>query len=311
MAEAANPDPASYASFNEFFTRAAAPGARPLADAPTDLPGGRRHQPVRPDRPATRSSRPRATTTAPPRWWAATRRWPRTISRTATSPPVPEPARLPPHPHALRRPAARMIHVPGALFSVNPTTARGVPGLFARNERVVCVFDTARGPFVLVLVGATIVGSMATTWHGVVNPPRLAACASGATTTRTSPEAGRRDGPLPAGLHRGAAVPARAPALQPGLGAGRARIRMGEPAFGWPALGLVRGRGGAARRAVAYSAYSFLQRELGAARTALMLYLAPVYAPSAPGWCWARCRRLVPRGRRRADPAQHLAGTRR
>jgi phosphatidylserine decarboxylase len=67
----------------------------------------------------------------------------------------------------------RMIHVPGDLFSVNPATARGVPGLFARNERVVCVFDSAAlGQFVLVLVGATIVGSMATVWHGVVNPPR-------------------------------------------------------------------------------------------------------------------------------------------
>ena len=66
----------------------------------------------------------------------------------------------------------RMIHVPGHLFSVNPTTARGVPGLFARNERVVCVFESARGPFVMVLVGATIVGSIATVWHGVVNPPR-------------------------------------------------------------------------------------------------------------------------------------------
>jgi phosphatidylserine decarboxylase len=66
-----------------------------------------------------------------------------------------------------------MIYVPGDLFSVNPTTARGVPGLFARNERVVCVFDTAHGPMVLTLVGATIVGSMATVWHGVVNPPRL------------------------------------------------------------------------------------------------------------------------------------------
>ena len=65
-----------------------------------------------------------------------------------------------------------MIHEPGALFSVNPTTARGVPGLFARNERVVCVFEGERGPWVLVLVGATIVGSMATVWHGLVNPPR-------------------------------------------------------------------------------------------------------------------------------------------
>jgi phosphatidylserine decarboxylase len=68
----------------------------------------------------------------------------------------------------------RMIYVPGELFSVNPTTARGIPGLFARNERVVCVFDTASGPFVMTLVGATIVGSMATVWHGVVNPPRQA-----------------------------------------------------------------------------------------------------------------------------------------
>lgn len=78
--------------------------------------------------------------------------------------------------HRIHMPCAgrlmRMIYVPGALFSVNPTTARGVPGLFARNERVVCVFESARGPFVLTLVGATIVGSMATVWHGVVNPPR-------------------------------------------------------------------------------------------------------------------------------------------
>ena len=69
----------------------------------------------------------------------------------------------------------QMVHVPGDLYSVNPATARGVPGLFARNERVVCVFDgdaTTGTPWVLVLVGATIVGSMATTWHGVVNPPR-------------------------------------------------------------------------------------------------------------------------------------------
>ena len=66
----------------------------------------------------------------------------------------------------------QMIYVPGDLFSVNPATAQGVPGLFARNERVVCVFDTEFGPFVNVLVGATIVGSMATVWHGLVNPPR-------------------------------------------------------------------------------------------------------------------------------------------
>ena len=67
----------------------------------------------------------------------------------------------------------RMVYVPGDLFSVNPTTAQGVPGLFARNERVVCEFKSPQGNFILVLVGATIVGSMATVWHGVVNPPRI------------------------------------------------------------------------------------------------------------------------------------------
>ena len=66
-----------------------------------------------------------------------------------------------------------MSYVPGDLFSVNPTTAQGVPGLFARNERVICEFDSIHGTFVLILVGATIVGSMATVWHGVVNPPRV------------------------------------------------------------------------------------------------------------------------------------------
>jgi phosphatidylserine decarboxylase len=66
----------------------------------------------------------------------------------------------------------RMVHVPGSLFSVNPLTVRGVPGLFARNERVICVFESDDGPFVMVLVGATIVGSISTVWHGVVNPPR-------------------------------------------------------------------------------------------------------------------------------------------
>jgi phosphatidylserine decarboxylase len=67
----------------------------------------------------------------------------------------------------------RMIHVPGDLYSVNPQTAASVPGLFARNERLVCEFETMQGlPFVMVLVGATIVGSMSTVWHGVVNPPR-------------------------------------------------------------------------------------------------------------------------------------------
>lgn len=65
-----------------------------------------------------------------------------------------------------------MIYVPGDLFSVNPLTAEHVPNLFARNERVVAIFDSARGPFAMVLVGATIVASIETSWAGTVTPPR-------------------------------------------------------------------------------------------------------------------------------------------
>ncbi|HLS17326.1 MAG TPA: archaetidylserine decarboxylase [Paenalcaligenes sp.] len=67
----------------------------------------------------------------------------------------------------------RMVHVPGDLFSVNPVTAENIPGLFARNERVICYFDSAEvGRFAMVLVGATVVGSIKTAWHGVVNHKR-------------------------------------------------------------------------------------------------------------------------------------------
>ncbi|AWW33467.1 phosphatidylserine decarboxylase [Mannheimia varigena] len=66
----------------------------------------------------------------------------------------------------------KMIYVPGELFSVNPFLAEHVPNLFARNERVICEFDTAFGPMVQILVGATITASMSTVWAGVINPPR-------------------------------------------------------------------------------------------------------------------------------------------
>ncbi|TYA23862.1 phosphatidylserine decarboxylase [Aggregatibacter actinomycetemcomitans] len=66
----------------------------------------------------------------------------------------------------------KMIYVPGALFSVNPFLAEHVSNLFARNERVICLFDTEFGPMVQILVGATITASMSTVWAGVINPPR-------------------------------------------------------------------------------------------------------------------------------------------
>ena len=66
----------------------------------------------------------------------------------------------------------RMIHVPGRLFSVAPYTVRQVPGLFARNERVISIFETDSGPLVMVLVGAMLVSSTETVWAGEVTPTK-------------------------------------------------------------------------------------------------------------------------------------------
>lgn len=78
--------------------------------------------------------------------------------------------------HRVHMPCAgvlrEMIYVPGDLFSVNPLTAANVPNLFARNERVISIFDTAHGPLAQILVGATIVGSIETVWAGTITPPR-------------------------------------------------------------------------------------------------------------------------------------------
>ena len=68
-------------------------------------------------------------------------------------------------------------YVPGQLFSVNAVTAAGVPGLFARNERVVCVFGHEALSFAVVLVGALLVGSITTVWHGEVTPRAVRGCA--------------------------------------------------------------------------------------------------------------------------------------
>ena len=64
-----------------------------------------------------------------------------------------------------------MVHIPGRLFSVSPATTRVIPGLFARNERVISLFDTAIGPLAVIKVGAVFVGSIETVWAGVVTPP--------------------------------------------------------------------------------------------------------------------------------------------
>jgi len=171
MSEAADPDIAHYGTFNEFFTRALKPGARPLAAADLICPvdgavsqfGRIEHDQI------FQAKGHRYSTTALVGGDAA-------LAAEYENGHFATIYLSPKDYHRIHMPCdgvlRRMIHVPGDLFSVNPLTARGVPGLFARNERVVCVFDSARGPFVLTLVGATIVGSMATVWHGVVNPPR-------------------------------------------------------------------------------------------------------------------------------------------
>jgi phosphatidylserine decarboxylase len=171
MSEAADPDIAHYASFNEFFTRALRPGTRPLAAA--DLVGpvdGAISQFGTIERDQILQAKGHLySTTALVGGDAA-------LSAAFDNGHFATLYLSPRDYHRIHMPCdgrlLRMIHVPGDLFSVNPTTARGVPGLFARNERVVCLFDGEPGPWALVLVGATIVGSMATVWHGVVNPPR-------------------------------------------------------------------------------------------------------------------------------------------
>ena len=177
MAEAANPDIASYPTFNEFFTRALKAGARPLARAELVCPvDGAISQFGRIEKDQIFQAKGHSYSTTALVGGDAALAAQFDEGEFATIYLSPKDY------HRIHMPSAgrlrRMIHVPGDLFSVNPATARGVPSLFARNERVVCVFDmpaaTGETPqqYVLVLVGATVVGSMATPWHGVVNPPR-------------------------------------------------------------------------------------------------------------------------------------------
>jgi phosphatidylserine decarboxylase len=177
MMEAAQHDPGAYRTFNEFFTRPLAPGARWIergADLVCPVDGAISQFGAIDGDHLFQAKGHRYSTTALLGGDAA-------LAAHFHGGHFATLYLSPRDYHRIHMPCAgrllRMIHVPGALFSVNPATARGVPGLFARNERVVCLFEgegRLAGPWVLVLVGATIVGSMATVWHGVVNPPRPA-----------------------------------------------------------------------------------------------------------------------------------------
>ncbi len=176
MAEAAEPNISTYQTFNDFFTRPLKAGARPLAQADFICPV---------DGAISQFGKIEADQIFQAKGHA--------YSITALVGGEKNMAKnyenghfaclylSPKDYHRIHMPCdgtlKSMTYVPGALFSVNPTTAQGVPGLFARNERVVCEFTSAKhGNFVMVLVGATIVGSMATVWHdtnnGIINPPR-------------------------------------------------------------------------------------------------------------------------------------------
>jgi phosphatidylserine decarboxylase len=171
MAEAVDPRIESYATFNDFFTRPLKEGARPIAAAPFVCPVDAaisQFGPIEHDQIFQAKGHSYSTRALVGGDQALAHRFDHGHFATLYLAPKDY--------HRIHMPCEgrlkRMIYIPGALFSVNPLTARHVPSLFARNERVVCEFDTPHGPMVMVLVGATIVGSMATVWHGVVNPPR-------------------------------------------------------------------------------------------------------------------------------------------
>lgn len=172
MQEAENPDISSYKTFNDFFTRPLKNSARPIATADFICPV---------DGAISQFGEIRKN-----QIFQAKRHDYSTLALVAGNAPLANHFEnghfaclylSPRDYHRIHMPCdgqlISMAYVPGDLFSVNPTTAENVPNLFARNERVVCEFVSEKyGTFVMVLVGATIVGSMATVWHGVVNPPR-------------------------------------------------------------------------------------------------------------------------------------------
>jgi phosphatidylserine decarboxylase len=172
MLEAVDPNIGSYKSFNEFFTRPIKKDARPLAQADYICPvDGAISQfgAIETDQIFQAKGHYYSTTALLGGNHQAAKQYEHGHFACLYLSPKDY--------HRIHMPCSgtlkKMTYVPGDLFSVNPVTAQGVPGLFARNERVVCEFHSEQhGHFVMVLVGATIVGSMQTVWHGIVNPPR-------------------------------------------------------------------------------------------------------------------------------------------
>lgn len=172
LAEAVQSDPDAYGCFNEFFTRALSSSARPLcgaADAVLCPSDGAISQIGDIEAFRLLQAKGKSYTVTDLLGGDAERARPFENGRFTTIYLSPRDY------HRLHMPLdgtlREMVHVPGRLFSVNQATVDGVPDLFARNERVVAIFDTPAGPMALVLVGAIFVASIETVWHGVVTPP--------------------------------------------------------------------------------------------------------------------------------------------
>jgi len=178
MSEAEQPDPLQYESFNAFFTRALRAQARPSDPDPAVLVSpvdGAVSQIGRLDGSWLVQAKGHAYTLesllAADLSWAARFRG-GAFATLYLAPFNYHRVHMP-----LRGAVRAAWYVPGQLFSVNATTTAGVPGLFARNERVVCVFGYEALTFAVVLVGALLVGSIATVWHGEVTPRAVRGCA--------------------------------------------------------------------------------------------------------------------------------------
>ncbi len=238
MSEALEPEPTRYPSFNALFTRALKPGARPMPAAETQLVS-----------PCDGIVGQTGLLVDDELLQAKGHRY-RLADLLATPEAVPQAFRgghyltlylAPYHYHRVHMPLAGALrsacHVPGRLFSVNDATRARVPRLFARNERIICLFDGEHGAFAVILVGALFVGSMSTVWHGEITPWRGASApsATSAAVHRLQP-LGRVDLFQPRGAELGRfnmgstvllLVPPSSPRWQPSASLGH-NVRMGE-----------------------------------------------------------------------------------
>ncbi|MDY7115652.1 archaetidylserine decarboxylase [Halomonas sp. SSL-5] len=168
MAEAAEPDPTAYATFNDFFTRALAADARPIGEGVVSPADGRLSQFGAIEAGQllqAKGHRFSAEALLGGDVDAASRFLGGSFATVYLSPSDYHRVHMP-----LAGTLTEMVYVPGRLFSVNAATTEHVPGLFARNERLVCHFDTEQGPMAMVLVGAMIVAAIETVWAGQITP---------------------------------------------------------------------------------------------------------------------------------------------